>query len=30
MINVYRFEDGKVAESWQLVDLAGFLKQIGG
>lgn len=30
MINIYRLEDGKTAESWQLVDLAGFLEQIGG
>jgi predicted ester cyclase len=30
MINIYRLEDGKVAESWQPGDLAGFMKQIGG
>jgi len=30
MVNIYRLADGKVAESWQLVDLAGFMKQIGG
>lgn len=29
-LNVYRFEEGKLAESWQLTDLAGFIKQIGG
>ena len=29
MINIYRFDDAKVAESWQLVDFAGFLRQIG-
>lgn len=23
-LNIYRFENGKVAESWQLADLAGF------
>lgn len=27
--NVYRFEDGKIAEAWQLYDVAGFLRQIG-
>lgn len=29
-LNVYRFADGKMAESWQLTDLAGFMSQIGG
>lgn len=29
-LNIYRFEDGKVAESWQLADLAGFDAQIRG
>jgi steroid delta-isomerase-like uncharacterized protein len=28
-INMYRFEDDKVVELWQLMDLAGLLKQIG-
>ena len=28
-INIYRFEDGLVRETWQLQDLAGFLAQIG-
>ncbi|MBK7126937.1 MAG: ester cyclase [Dehalococcoidia bacterium] len=28
-LNVYRFADGKMAESWQLTDLAGFMSQIG-
>jgi predicted ester cyclase len=29
-MNIYRFEDGKLAESWQLTDLAGFISQIDG
>ncbi|MBK9546814.1 MAG: ester cyclase [Dehalococcoidia bacterium] len=29
-LNVYRFADGKMAESWQLTDLAGFMSQVGG
>lgn len=28
-INLYRFEDGKIAETWQLMDSASFLQQIG-
>ena len=28
-INIYRMEGGQVVETWQLPDLAGFLKQIG-
>ena len=28
-LNVYRFADGKMAESWQLTDLAGFMSQVG-
>jgi steroid delta-isomerase-like uncharacterized protein len=28
-INLYNFEDGKVAAIWQLIDAAGFLRQIG-
>jgi len=28
-INLYRFEEGKIAEAWQLYDVAGFLRQIG-
>jgi steroid delta-isomerase-like uncharacterized protein len=28
--NLYRFEDGKLAEFWQLIDVANFLRQIGG
>jgi len=27
--NVYRFEEGRIAEAWQLYDVAGFLRQIG-
>ncbi|UCE44537.1 MAG: ester cyclase [Candidatus Bathyarchaeota archaeon] len=27
--NIYRFEDGKIAEAWQLYDVAGFLRQTG-
>ncbi|MCC6961550.1 MAG: ester cyclase [Dehalococcoidia bacterium] len=29
-LNIYRVADGKLAESWQLPDMAGFLSQIGG
>jgi steroid delta-isomerase-like uncharacterized protein len=29
-VNLYRFEDGKLAEFWQLIDVANFLRQIGG
>ncbi|MGE3073644.1 MAG: ester cyclase [Dehalococcoidia bacterium] len=29
VINIYRFEDGKIAETWQLQDIAGFTRQIG-
>lgn len=29
-LNIYRFEDGKVAESWQLADLAGLDAQLSG
>ncbi len=28
--NLYRFEAGKLAEFWQLIDVANFLRQIGG
>jgi steroid delta-isomerase-like uncharacterized protein len=28
--NLYRFEEGKLAEFWQLIDVANFLRQIGG
>jgi len=28
-INIYRFEENKIAEAWQLWDWAGVLKQIG-
>jgi len=28
-INLYRFEEGKIAETWQLMDVAGFMRQIG-
>ncbi len=28
-INIYRMEGGQVVETWQLPDLAGFLKQVG-
>jgi steroid delta-isomerase-like uncharacterized protein len=28
-INLYRFEDGKITETWQLADLASILQQIG-
>jgi steroid delta-isomerase-like uncharacterized protein len=28
-INLYRFDGDKVAETWQLMDVAGFLRQIG-
>ena len=27
-INLYRFEEGKIAETWQLMDVAGFMRQI--
>ncbi len=27
--HLYRFEEGKIAEAWQLYDVAGFLRQIG-
>ena len=27
--HMYRFEEGKIAETWQLYDVAGFLRQIG-
>ncbi len=27
--NIYRFEDDKIAEAWQLYDVAGLLRQIG-
>lgn len=29
-MNIYRLEDAKIAETWQLVDIAGFMNQIGG
>lgn len=29
-INIYRFSDGKIAETWQLLDIYGFMHQIGG
>ncbi len=28
-VNLYRLEDGKVAETWQLLDTATFLRQVG-
>jgi len=28
-INIYRFKEGKCTETWQLMDVAGFLRQIG-
>jgi steroid delta-isomerase-like uncharacterized protein len=28
-ITLYRFEDDKIAEVWPLIDVAGFLRQIG-
>ena len=28
-ITLYRFEEGKIAEVWPLVDVAGFLRQVG-
>ena len=28
-INLYRLEEGKVVETWQLGDVLGFLKQVG-
>jgi steroid delta-isomerase-like uncharacterized protein len=28
-ITLYRFEEGKIAEVWPLIDVAGFLRQIG-
>ncbi len=28
-INLYRFDGDKLAETWQLMDVAGFLRQIG-
>lgn len=28
-INLYSFEEGKIAETWQLMDVAGFMRQIG-
>jgi steroid delta-isomerase-like uncharacterized protein len=28
-INLYRFDRDKLAETWQLLDVAGFLRQIG-
>lgn len=29
-VNLYRLEGGKIAETWQLVDIAGFMSQVGG
>jgi len=29
-LNFYRLEGGKIAETWQLVDIAGFMSQVGG
>ena len=29
VIPLYRFEEGKIAEVWPLIDVAGFLRQIG-
>jgi len=29
-INIYRFSDGKIAETWQLADIYGLMQQIGG
>jgi len=28
-INLYRFEEGKIAETWQLMDVLGFMRQTG-
>jgi len=28
-INIYRFKDGKAIESWQLIDVWGFMRQMG-
>jgi predicted ester cyclase len=28
-INLYRVAEGKIAEAWQLTDLAGLLRQLG-
>ena len=28
-INIYRMDDGKIAETWQMTDWAGFLRQVG-
>jgi predicted ester cyclase len=28
-INLYRFEEGKIAESWQMPDAAGLMRQVG-
>jgi predicted ester cyclase len=29
VINIFRFEDGKVAEQWSAFDMLGFLQQLG-
>ncbi len=29
-INIYRLENGRIAETWQLQDIAGFMSQISG
>jgi predicted ester cyclase len=29
-INMYRIADGRLAETWQLADMLGVLRQIGG
>jgi steroid delta-isomerase-like uncharacterized protein len=28
-INLYRIEDGRIAETWQMIDWAGALRQVG-
>lgn len=29
-INIYRFSDGKICENWELADIYGLMRQIGG
>lgn len=29
-VNLYRLEGGRIAETWQLMDIAGFANQVGG
>ena len=28
-VNLYRMTDGKIAETWQLADIWGFMRQVG-